>query len=120
MGLLAPFLLLDFPLTSKYLSEDERHLASARLLVNEGTRASDEYRPGAMQALRRSMTDWRVWLFTAGYMVIVGLSTLSYFYPTLVEGLGYKSYKAQYMVCSARPGEQRIEADRGTSWGSAW
>ncbi|KAI4100192.1 MAG: hypothetical protein LQ339_005598 [Xanthoria mediterranea] len=94
----ARFLLLDFPLTSKYLSEEERHLASERLLVNEGSRASDEMRLGALQAFKRSMTDWRVWLFTAGYMVIVGSSTLSYFYPTLVEGLGYKSYKAQYMT----------------------
>jgi MFS family permease len=31
-------------------------------------------------------------------MVIVGSSTLSYFYPTLVKGLGYTSHKAQYMV----------------------
>jgi MFS family permease len=34
----------------------------------------------------------------AGYMVIVGSSTLSYFYPTLVKGLGYTSHMAQYMV----------------------
>jgi MFS family permease len=31
-------------------------------------------------------------------MVIVGSSTLSYFYPTLVKGLGYTSHMAQYMV----------------------
>lgn len=31
-------------------------------------------------------------------MVIVGSSTLSYFYPTLAEGLGYTSHMAQYMV----------------------
>lgn len=31
-------------------------------------------------------------------MVIVGSSTLSYFYPTLVNGLGYTSHMAQYMV----------------------
>jgi MFS family permease len=31
-------------------------------------------------------------------MAIVGSSTLSYFYPTLVNGLGYTSRKAQYMV----------------------
>ena len=95
---IARFLLLDFPLTSKYLSEAERRLASERLLVADGSRASDEYRLGPFQAIKRSLANWRVWLFTAGYMVIVGSSTLSYFYPTLVEGLGYESHMAQYMV----------------------
>lgn len=95
---IARFLLLDFPLTSKYLSEDERRLAADRLLVTDGSRASDEYRLGPLQAIKRSLANWRVWLFTAGYMVIVGSSTLSYFYPTLVNGLGYEANKAQYMV----------------------
>ena len=95
---IARFLLLDFPLTSKQLSEDERTLASQRLLVTDETRVRDETRLGPLQAVRHSLSTWRVWLFTAGYMVIVGSSTLSYFYPTLVEGLGYESNKAQYMV----------------------
>ncbi|KAI4169412.1 MAG: hypothetical protein LQ343_005716 [Gyalolechia ehrenbergii] len=97
----ARFLLLDFPLTSKYLSDDERRLASERLLVTDASRASDEYRLGPLQAIKRSLENWRVWLFTAGYMVIVGSSTLSYFYPTLVEGLGYETHKAQYMATGA-------------------
>jgi hypothetical protein len=29
---------------------------------------------------------------------IIGSSTLSYFYPTLVNGLGYATTKAQYMT----------------------
>ncbi|KAL8635251.1 MAG: hypothetical protein Q9228_007238 [Teloschistes exilis] len=95
---IARFLLLDFPLTSKYLSEDERRLAADRLLVTVGSRASDEHRVGPLQAIKRSLANWRVWLFTAGYMVIVGSSTLSYFYPTLVNGLGYEANKAQYMT----------------------
>ncbi|KAL8735425.1 MAG: hypothetical protein Q9166_000971 [cf. Caloplaca sp. 2 TL-2023] len=95
---IARFLLLDFPLTSKYLSEDERRLASARLRVTDTSQASDEHCLGPLQAMKQSLVNWRVWLFTAGYMVIVGSSTLSYFYPTLVNGLGYESNKAQYMV----------------------
>ena len=94
----ARFLLLDFPLTSKYLSEDEKRLASERLLMANNSSERDELRLGPWSAIMRSLVNWRVWLFTAGYMVIVGSSTLSYFYPTLVEGLGYESNKAQYMV----------------------
>ncbi|KAL8769579.1 MAG: hypothetical protein Q9209_004511 [Squamulea sp. 1 TL-2023] len=126
----AHFLLLDFPLTSKHLSESERRLASERLLVNDGTCAGDEMRSGPFEALRRSLMDWKVWLFTAGYMVIVGSSTLSYFYPTLVKGLGYESNKAQYMtvpiygvafVCNALTGyfADKIPYKRGfiiASW----
>ncbi|KAL8999118.1 MAG: hypothetical protein Q9169_002006 [Polycauliona sp. 2 TL-2023] len=95
---IAHFLLLDFPLTSKRLSEDERRLAAERLLVTDGSRASDEQRLGPLPALKQSLANWRVWLFTAGYMVIVGSSTLSYFYPTIVNNLGYESNKAQYMT----------------------
>lgn len=95
---IAHFLLLDFPLTSKHLSEDERQLASKRLLLTDNSRLIDEHRLGPLQAIKHSLANWRVWLFTAGYMVIVGSSTLSYFYPTLVQGLGYGSIKAQYMA----------------------
>jgi MFS family permease len=46
-----------------------------------------------------AITDWRTIGFVLGYMVIVGSSTLSYFYPTLVSGLGYKDrIQAQYMT----------------------
>ncbi|KAI4179785.1 MAG: hypothetical protein L6R41_007634, partial [Letrouitia leprolyta] len=94
----ARFLLLDFPLTSKYLSEDERRLASERLLQTDASRANDEYHLGPVQSTKQSLKYWRVWLFAAGYMVLVGSQTLTYFYPTLVKGLGYsKSQQAQYM-----------------------
>ncbi|KAL8669729.1 MAG: hypothetical protein Q9168_005698 [Polycauliona sp. 1 TL-2023] len=94
----ARFLLLDFPLTSKRLSEDERRLAAERLLVTDGSRTSDEQRLGPWPAVKQTLASRRVWLFTTGYMVIVGSSTLSYFYPTIVKSLGYESNKAQYMT----------------------
>ncbi|KAI3589066.1 hypothetical protein IWW34DRAFT_841358 [Fusarium oxysporum f. sp. albedinis] len=44
------------------------------------------------------MVNWRTWLIIVSYMAIIGSSTLSYFYPTLVNGLGYATTKAQYMT----------------------
>ncbi|KAI9727421.1 MAG: hypothetical protein M1834_008427 [Cirrosporium novae-zelandiae] len=99
----AGFILLDFPATSTRLSERERFIAVNRLLVlqQDPAAAAEEdqiQQPTHVQAFKQSVINWRTWLFTFGYMVIVGSSTLSYFYPTLVQGLGYTSHMAQYMT----------------------
>lgn len=99
-AIISHFLLLDFPATTKRFTGRERTLAISRLQTGESASyASGIERLGSLQALRLSITNWRTWLLTAGYMVIVGSSTLSYFYPTLVQGLGYEGHMAQYMVC---------------------
>lgn len=98
----AHFLLLDFPSqSSKKFSERELLLASKRLaLDNASATTTESNRPkiSSIKALIKAVSDWRTWIMVFGYMVIVGSSTLSYFYPTLVQGLGYKSTMAQYMV----------------------
>lgn len=53
---------------------------------------------GHRRALWCSVTNWRTWILVVGYMSVVGSSTLSYFYPTLVEGLGYHGADVQYMT----------------------
>lgn len=50
------------------------------------------------QALVAAVSDWRLWCLSAGYMTIIGSYSLSYFYPTLVNGLGYSSTDAQFMT----------------------
>lgn len=55
-------------------------------------------RISSWQAICISVGDWRTWLLVLGYMIIVGSSTLTYFYPALVKDLGYTSHMAQYMV----------------------
>lgn len=93
------FILLDFPATSKRLSSRERALAVSRLQADSVTsRTEDTPSLSSLQAFLTAVRNWRTWLLIAGYMVIVGSSTLSYFYPTLVEGLGYTATKAQFMV----------------------
>ncbi|KAL4902920.1 hypothetical protein BDW74DRAFT_186583 [Aspergillus multicolor] len=99
VSIIASFLLLDFPATTKRLNERERELAMARMSAEamavdgDGTEVL-----GHAQALKASLQNSKTWLFVVGYMAIVGSSTLSYFYPTLVEGLGYTGNMAQYMV----------------------
>ncbi|KAI1855671.1 hypothetical protein JX265_006075 [Neoarthrinium moseri] len=98
-SIIASFLLMDFPANTKRLTEPERELAIKRLLARSArVETEDAPRLSHLQALKQALTNWRVWLFVVGYMAVVGSSTLSYFYPTLVNGLGYSTTVAQYMT----------------------
>ena len=117
-AMIAAFILPDFPANTKRLSDRERELAISRLEADNVTsRTEDAPRLTSLQAFTQAVRNWRTWLLVAGYMVIVGSSTLSYFYPTLVSlrvfsgaetyililwnqvaGLGYNDHMAQYMV----------------------
>ncbi|CAK7231689.1 hypothetical protein SBRCBS47491_008016 [Sporothrix bragantina] len=97
-SVIAMFILPDFPATTRWLSERERELAVLRLQHDHATRTEDNSGLGHWDAIKQCLCTWRVWLFVVGYMAIVGSSTLSYFYPTLVAGLGYTAHMAQYMT----------------------
>ncbi|KAJ5377125.1 uncharacterized protein N7496_004534 [Penicillium cataractarum] len=87
-ALIALFILPDFPSTSRRLSEREKHVAVARLATENVTAiTADGEQLSNWGAIKVSVSDWRTWAFVVGYMVIVGSSTLTYFYPTLVKGL---------------------------------
>ncbi|PVI05564.1 pantothenate transporter liz1 [Periconia macrospinosa] len=100
VAVVAMFFLPDFPANSKRFTDRERAIAVARL--QEGgvaTAEAGEERMGKGKSFMLAIKDWRTIGFVLGYMVIVGSSTLSYFYPTLVNGLGYTStVQAQYMT----------------------
>lgn len=98
-ALVAGFILPDFPANTKKFDTREKELAISRLEADEHyTRSEDGPHISSLEAMKQALFSWRVWIHIGGYMVIVGSSTLSYFYPTLVEGLGYTSHMAQYMV----------------------
>jgi MFS family permease len=46
----------------------------------------------------KAFRDWRPWLLVPAYMSILGALAISYFYPTLIDGMGYSSTAAQYMT----------------------
>lgn len=95
-ALIAPFFLLDYPSTSKKLTEEERYLAYERLhRAGLTSPHHQQTKAGHMKAFLGAVLNWRVWLLSVAYMAIVGSLSLSYFYPTLVRGLGYSSTAAQ-------------------------
>ncbi|KAB8236249.1 major facilitator superfamily domain-containing protein [Aspergillus alliaceus] len=73
-ALFAVFILPDFPATTKRLSERQRYTAVAQLQSDNVT---------AMTENAERLSPWQAVLVS----VIVGTSTLSYFYSTLVKGL---------------------------------
>jgi MFS family permease len=100
VALIAFFSLLPLPQNmkpSRGFSAREIMIAQKRLLrdkVDNG--AGNDVSP--WQALLMNLKSYRIILLIIGYMVIVGSSTLSYFYPTLVGGLGYEGATIQYMT----------------------
>jgi MFS family permease len=98
----APFLLLDWPSTARQLNEREREIAGARLRA-DGMHVSGseegEKSVSHMKAFVYAVSNWRLWLLCLGYMTIIGCYSLSYFNPTLVQGLGYAGSMAQYSKC---------------------
>ena len=101
VAFVTPFFMLDFPSTCKKFTEEERELAIKRMQA-DGLRSTrnteNESRMGQLRALAISFGTPRHWIIFIGYMTIVGSFSISYFIPTLVEGLGYSSVQAQFMT----------------------
>ncbi|RFU33998.1 hypothetical protein B7463_g2337, partial [Scytalidium lignicola] len=98
-AIISAFFLPDFPATTKRFSVREKEIAIERLIDDQiSTRTEDSQPMRAWDSVWNSLTNWRTWLLTIGYTTIGGSATMSYFYPTLVEGMGYTSHMAQYMV----------------------
>ncbi|WKT43527.1 MFS transporter superfamily [Fusarium oxysporum f. sp. vasinfectum] len=99
VGIIACFVLLDYPHNSKRLSPQERQLAQIRI-VADGL-ASTSGLSGRLthwQAFVAAISDPRTYIFIVLFMLDVGAGTISYFIPTITKTLGYSSVKAQYMT----------------------
>ncbi|KGO58535.1 Major facilitator superfamily domain, general substrate transporter [Penicillium expansum] len=85
---------------SRGLSPEERKLAQQRLIED---RIADQGDPKTQNTsifilLLQALSNWRAWVLIPGYSTIVGAGAISYFYPTLVNDMGYTSTTSQYMT----------------------
>ncbi|KAH8105235.1 MFS transporter [Cristinia sonorae] len=82
----------NYPETEKWLSEEERKLATERI---KGV-ASLGHDKITWADAKDTLTDWRLYLHYLIYITVsVPFSSISLFAPTIVAGLGYKGLEAQ-------------------------
>lgn len=97
-GIVANFILLDYPENTKKLTPEERELAIVRLIHDrKTTTAMAAKRLSPLQAIRAAIGDFRTYLFMILYMLDNGSTTISYFIPTVLKSMGYKGIQVQWM-----------------------
>ena len=90
------FTLPDNPLTTRWLSEDERQLAHSRMLADTvGLQESKGAKAGFMQAIR----DPRLWLFCFIQNMHLSACSFNNFFPTVVGALGFNSTLTLVLTC---------------------
>lgn len=74
-GLVAAFVLPDYPTTTTWLSEREVFIAEKRMIDDAGVADDDEDNMGVFVGIRLALTDPKVWLLAIIYhATIMGLS----------------------------------------------
>ncbi|KAH7151510.1 major facilitator superfamily domain-containing protein [Fusarium sp. MPI-SDFR-AT-0072] len=92
IGVVAFFLLPDYPGTTSWLTEEERVVAQGRLAVDAGSEEIlGEEEITMKQAILSAVRDYRVWLFACLQMSTTASISFSHFFPTLIKQLGFKN-----------------------------
>ncbi|KAF9036038.1 MFS general substrate transporter [Hymenopellis radicata] len=94
-GLIIPFVLADYPTTTKWLTERERMVAQGRLVKDIGLvdnpDAQEKSGSGVWHGVVLALTDVKVWCLAFMYFTyLMGLS-FGQFLPTITQTLGYST-----------------------------
>ncbi|KAM0325170.1 hypothetical protein ACHAQA_007709 [Verticillium albo-atrum] len=95
-GILIFFVLPDYPESAKFLTPEEKELATLRMEFN-GSKGSASHMTWA--DAKEVLLDWRLYLhYIVYFSKSCPFSSLSLFTPSLTKGLGYNSFRAQLMT----------------------
>jgi len=103
------FILPDFPANTKWLTEEERRYAVARLAKDDNIDSADDQAVGHWRSIVLAVKDWRAWLFCFGQSTCTAAGTITYFIPTLTASLGYSGRKAQFVGPTLEGGNEPIQ-----------
>ncbi|CAN8104478.1 unnamed protein product [Discula destructiva] len=90
------FVLPDFPLTTKWLTPEERQLAYSRMELDiVGNRGQT----GTFAGLKEAAKDPAVWVFAAMAHMHLAANGFKNFFPTVVETLGFNETVTLVLTC---------------------
>ncbi|KAA6410729.1 MAG: Major Facilitator Superfamily [Lasallia pustulata] len=89
------FFIVDWPETSKFLNDDERHLLLRRLRIDVAEAKMDRL---DKKAARRIFGDWKIYAGITMYFGVVNTGySILFFTPTILKALGWTSIRAQVL-----------------------
>ncbi|KAJ7282872.1 MFS general substrate transporter [Mycena rebaudengoi] len=97
VGILAFFILVDFPATANFLTLEERAYVVWRKKYDNSSVGEEEH--FEMRHLISALTDWQVWLHILVYMSIIGpLYGITLFLPTIISTFGHSAAISQLLT----------------------
>lgn len=98
-AIIVKFILLEYPWTSTRLSLDERQLATIRLIHDrKQTQSQGGKKLTPWQGFCAAFKDYRTYIFIVLYQLTNASSSVNYFVPTIVKGMGYTGAMVQWMT----------------------
>lgn len=97
VGIIAFFVMVDFPSTAKFLTPEERAYVIWRKKYDNSSVGEEEH--FSMRHISAAFTDWQVWLHILVYMSIVGpLYGISLFLPSIIHTFGFSTAVSQLLT----------------------
>lgn len=97
IAILSGFFLPNYPATTPWLTDEEKHFAAWRLLadINE---EDERHASSTMAGLKLALVDYRLYLFVLLQHVSLLSQTFQYFFPSIVGTLGYGSIETLWLT----------------------
>ncbi|KAM5545341.1 hypothetical protein V8D89_000954, partial [Ganoderma adspersum] len=97
VGVVAFFVLVDFPDTARFLTPEERAYVIQRKKFDNSTVGEDEH--FELRHVWEAITDWQVWLLSLINMsIITPVFGLAFFLPSIINGFGFDPAISQLLT----------------------
>lgn len=92
------FVLPNFPQTTPWLTEEERAYSVWRIAKDIGEEREGVEEPSMAQCVWLAVSDYRTWMFVVMQHCVLLAQTVTFFFPSIVNTLGYDNYTSKLLL----------------------